>query len=152
MIFLDLALWRTWTIDLHPDIYRCEFFCGSGPDHFLAFFFLEAAILGLQVDPSPAVLMPFDSLYVVNVLFEVWKIFLDGVFEAYAAIHLLPLQIGQNEDRECCLLKGDPIYDNNRTLDGLMTVPRVADFLGRWAWRRPRRTNNCMSVHLPSHW
>ncbi len=49
MIFLVLAFWRTWTIELHPDLYGWKVFCGSGPDHFLAFFFLGDAILGLEV-------------------------------------------------------------------------------------------------------
>ncbi len=47
MIFLVLAFWRT--IELHTDLYGCKVFCGSGPDRFLAFFFLGAAILGLEV-------------------------------------------------------------------------------------------------------
>ncbi len=49
MIFLGLAFWGIWTVGLHPDLYDCTVFCGSGPDHFLAFFFIGAAILGLEV-------------------------------------------------------------------------------------------------------
>ncbi len=49
MIFLVLAFWRTWAIELHPDLYGCEVFCVSEPNHFVAFFFLGAAILGLDV-------------------------------------------------------------------------------------------------------
>ncbi len=49
MIFLVQAFWRAGTIELLPDLYDCKVFYGSGPNHFLAFFFLGALVLGLEV-------------------------------------------------------------------------------------------------------
>ncbi len=49
-------------------------------------------------------------------------------------------------------LTEDTIDETKWTLFGLMTLARVAVILGRWAWRRLRRINDCMSVHLPTHW
>ncbi len=42
MIFLVIA-------EMLPALFGCIVFCGSGPDHFVAFFFLGTVILGLDV-------------------------------------------------------------------------------------------------------
>ncbi len=49
MTFLVLACGRTRTNELLPDLNGCKAFCGSGPNHFLAFFFLGAAVLGPEI-------------------------------------------------------------------------------------------------------
>ncbi len=55
-------------------------------------------------------------------------------------------------DGSCSHLTEDLLYETMWTLVGLMTVARVVDFLGRWAWRRLWRINDCKLIHLPSHW
>ncbi len=41
-------------MELHPDLYGCKVFCGSGPDRFLAFFFLGGCNFRAPIVPYQA--------------------------------------------------------------------------------------------------